>query len=148
MKMLLLIQVVMVGASGDTITIPSGATITNNGTSTGFASIEWQAVKTANFTASAGQGIFADTSSGGWTLTLPAGSAGATIEVVDYAGTFAVNNLTITPNGSEKIEGATGSKTLATSITRSSISLCRLNIRRNIMAHFASREQTEKLFRY
>ena len=62
---------ITIGASGDTITIPSGATITNNGTSTGFASIEWQAVKTGNYTASAGQGIFADTSSGAWTLTLP-----------------------------------------------------------------------------
>ena len=39
-----------VGASGDTITVPSGAilnvasgaTLTNNGTATGFASIDWQ----------------------------------------------------------------------------------------------------------
>jgi len=105
---------ITIGASGDTITIPSGATLANNGTATGFASIEWQAVKTSNFTASAAQGIFADTSSGGWTLTLPAGSSGATVEVVDYAGTFGTNNLTIATNGSEKIEGSTDNKILAT----------------------------------
>jgi len=135
---------ITIGASGDTITIPSGATITNNGTSTGFASIEWQAVKTANFTASAGQGIFADTSSGGWTLTLPAGSAGATVEVVDYAGTFAVNNLTITPNGSEKIEGATGSKTLATS--RQGLQLVYADSTEGWVVPLASREQTNPFF--
>ena len=33
---------ITIGASGDTITIPSGATIDNQGSSTGFASISWQ----------------------------------------------------------------------------------------------------------
>ena len=33
---------ITIGASGDTITIPSGATLANNGTATGFASIDWQ----------------------------------------------------------------------------------------------------------
>ena len=41
---------ITIGASGDTISIPAGATLANNGTATGFASITWQSsVKTANF---------------------------------------------------------------------------------------------------
>ena len=59
------------GTSGDTITIPSGVTITNNGTATGFAGIQWQSsIKTANFTAVSGEGYFCDTNSvGAFTLT-------------------------------------------------------------------------------
>ena len=36
-------------------------------------------------------------------MNLPAGVAGAIVSVADYAGTFATNNLTIVPNGSDKI---------------------------------------------
>jgi len=32
-------DVITIGASGDTITIPSGATITNSGTATGFSKV-------------------------------------------------------------------------------------------------------------
>jgi hypothetical protein len=38
-------------------------------------------------------------------MNLPAGSAGAIVSVVDYTNTFQTNNLTISPNGSEKIGG-------------------------------------------
>jgi hypothetical protein len=49
---------ITIGASGDTITIPSGATLANNGTATGFASIAWQSVQTAaTLTAVAGNGL-------------------------------------------------------------------------------------------
>ena len=43
--------------------------------------------------------------SGAFTMTLPAGSAGAIVSVQDYNNTFDSNALTITPNGSEKITG-------------------------------------------
>ena len=67
---------------------------------------DWQAVKTGNFTASAGHGVFANTSGGAWTLTLPASpSLGDEVSFVDYAGTFDTNNLTIGRNSS-KIHGA------------------------------------------
>ena len=67
---------------------------------------DWQAVKTGNFTASAGHGVFANTSGGAWTLTLPASpSLGDEVSFVDYAGTFDTNNLTIARNSS-KIHGA------------------------------------------
>jgi len=70
-------------------------------------------VKTTTYTAVANDGIFADTSGGGWTLSLPAGTLGDEIGVVDYAATFDSNNLTIAPNGSEKIQGTAASLTVA-----------------------------------
>jgi len=108
-----------VGASGDTITLPSGATLTiagtanvtgtlsNNGTATGFGALDWQTsdVKTSTFTAVAGKGYLVNTTGGAVTVNLPAGSAGAQIGLVDYAGTWGSNACTIAPDGSEKIEG-------------------------------------------
>jgi hypothetical protein len=98
------------GDSGDSFVIPSGVTITNNGTQTGFGregSVNWQtgSIKTSTFTAANGEGYFVDTSSGAVTANLPAGSAGAIVAFADYTRTFASNNLTINPNGSEKIGG-------------------------------------------
>ncbi len=73
----------------------------------------WQAVKTSNFTASAGQGVFCNTSGGAFTLTLPASpSIGDEVSFIDYAGTFDTNNLTIGRNSS-KILGAEADLTVA-----------------------------------
>ena len=94
---------ITIGASGDTITIPSGATITNNGTANGFAGIQWQSsIKTANFTAVSGEGYFCDTNSvGAFTLTLPSSpNAGDIVAFKDYANTFNTANLTIGRNSS------------------------------------------------
>jgi hypothetical protein len=100
------------GDSGDTFTIPSGATITNAGTASGFGATgetSWDTtVKTATFTATAGIGYFCDTTSGVFTVNLPAGSAGDSVAVVDYANTFDSNALTVSPNGAEKINGGAG----------------------------------------
>ena len=74
----------------------------------------WQAVKTANFTAAAGQGVFANTTSSAWTVTLPAGTIGDEVSIIDYAGTFDSNNCTIAADGSEKIHGSTDDLTVAT----------------------------------
>ena len=100
---------VQLGDSGDTITIPAGATITNNGTQTGFGrtgTVDWDTTpKTGNFTATNGDGFFVDTSSGAITVTLPSSpSAGNIVAIADYAGTAATNNITIGRNGSN-IEG-------------------------------------------
>ena len=67
----------------------------------------WQAVKTSNFTAAAGEGYFVDTSSGAIEMDLPAGSIGDEVSFIDYAGTFDSNALTIDQNGTEKIAGST-----------------------------------------
>tara|TARA_R100001163_G_scaffold65697_1_gene64079 strand:- start:192 stop:1523 length:1332 start_codon:yes stop_codon:yes gene_type:complete len=101
---------ITIGASGDTITIPAGATITNNGSQTGFGrtgTVNWQSsIKTANFTAVSGEGYFCDTNSvGAFTLTLPASpSVGDIVGFKDYANNFANANLTIGRN-SQNIEG-------------------------------------------
>ena len=72
----------------------------------------WQAVKTGDFTAAAGQGVFCDTSSAAFTLTLPASpSIGDEVAFKDYAKTFDTNNLTIARNSS-KIEGGTADLTV------------------------------------
>jgi hypothetical protein len=47
-------------------------------------------------------------------MNLPAGSAGNIVSVVDYTNTFQTNNLTITPNGSQKIGGVSSSLALST----------------------------------
>ena len=109
---------VTLGDSGDTFTIPAGATITNNGTANGFGAtgaVNWQTtVKTGNFTGTAGEGYFIDTTSGSVTLTLPSSpSAGAIIAFKDYAGTFDTNNLIVNRNGS-KIGGDENNLTILT----------------------------------
>jgi hypothetical protein len=100
---------VTLGDSGDTFTIPSGATINNQGTATNFGatgSASWvTTVKTGDFTAVAGEGYFINTTSGEVDVTLPAGTAGAVVAVKDYLGTFDTNKVTLIPNGSDKIGG-------------------------------------------
>jgi len=108
---------VTLGDSGDTFTIPSGATINNQGTATNFGatgSASWvtSSIKTATFTATAGEGYFCNTTGGIFTVNLPAGTAGAVVAIKDYANTFDTNVLTISPNGSDKIGGSTDDVTL------------------------------------
>ena len=109
---------VTLGDSGDTFTIPAGATITNSGTAAGFGStgeISWDTTKkTATFTAVSGVGYFCDTSGGAITINLPAGTAGNSFAVADYTNTFQTNNLTISPNGSQKIGGEAEDAILST----------------------------------
>jgi hypothetical protein len=81
----------------------------------------WQAVKTTGFTAVAGEGYFCDTTLTTFTATLPAGTLGDEISFIDYAGTFDTNNLTIAPNGAEKIQGSAASLTV--SVERAGLTL-------------------------
>ncbi len=109
---------VQLGDSGDTFTIPAGATINNQGTATNFGatgSASWvTTVKTSTFTAVAGEGYFVNTTGGAVTVNLPAGTAGAVVAVKDYANTFDTNNCIIVQNGSDKIGGDTTNVTLST----------------------------------
>ena len=109
---------VQLGDSGDTITIPAGATITNSGTASGFGATgaaSWDTtVKTSGFTAVSGVGYFVNTTSGAITVTLPASpAAGAVVAVKDYANTFDTNNLTLARNGSN-IGGVAADAVLST----------------------------------
>jgi hypothetical protein len=109
---------VQLGDSGDTITIPSGATITNNGTQTGFGrtgTVDWDTTpKTASFNATSGDGFFCNTTSSAFTATLPSGAAGAIVSLADYAGTWQTNNLTVSPQSGEKIGGVSADVVLNT----------------------------------
>ena len=109
---------VTLGDSGDTFTIPSGATINNQGTATNFGATgaaSWTTtVKTSTFTAVAGEGYFVDTNGGAITVNLPAGTAGAVVAIKDYRNTFSTSNCTIDANGSDKIGGFTNDVILST----------------------------------
>jgi hypothetical protein len=90
------------------------ALVTNGSGVLSFASAgtSWQSVKTSGFTAVSGEGYPCNTTSSAFTVTLPASaSTGDTIQLVDYAGTFATNNLTISPN-SLKIQTQTSNVTV------------------------------------
>ena len=95
---------ITLGASGDSIALASGASQTGFGRT---GTVDWQtgSIKTSTFTAANGEGYFANTSGGAFNMNLPAGVAGAIVSVADYAESFASNNLTIVPNGSDKIGG-------------------------------------------
>jgi hypothetical protein len=76
--------------------------------------LAWQSVQTTGFTAVAGRGYPLNTTSSAFTVTLPATpSVGDTIVLVDYAGTFATNNITLGAN-SNNINGAVINKLLTT----------------------------------
>jgi len=104
---------VTLGRCGGTVALASGATQTGFGRT---GTVDWQtgSIKTSTFTAANGEGYFADTSSGGFTMNLPAGTAGNIVSVVDYTNTFQTNALTIAANGSQKIGGVAAPVNLST----------------------------------
>jgi hypothetical protein len=108
------------GDSGDTINIPAGVTISNDGTATGFGAtgaVNWDvaSIKTVDFTAVSGVGYFVDTATtGAVEVTLPAAPAvGDVVGVSDYANNFETANCTLNRN-SLKIGGASINATLKT----------------------------------
>lgn len=89
---------------------------------TGLSKLTWDtSVKTSGFTAVSNTGYFCNTTSAAFTVTLPASpTAGDSIQLVDYAGTFATNNITLGRNGN-KIDGGTNNKILST--TREAVTI-------------------------
>jgi hypothetical protein len=103
---------VTLGRSGGTVSLASGATQSGFGRT---GTVDWDTTpKTATFTAVSGDGFFANTSGGAFTMNLPAGSAGAIVSVADYAGTWDTNALTVSPNGTDKIGGVNANVDLET----------------------------------
>ena len=92
-----------------------GTSYGGTGLSSGFVNgISWQSVQTGNFNATAGNGYAVNTTSGAITVTLPSSpSAGNVIVLVDYAGTWATNNVTVNVNGSS-LNGIPQNATLKT----------------------------------
>ena len=104
---------ITIGASGDTVTLASGASQTGFGRT---GTVNWQtgSIKTANFTAANGEGYFCNTSGGAFTATLPASpSAGDIVAFSDYTRTFNTNSLTIGRN-SQPIGGVSADAVLST----------------------------------
>tara|TARA_R100001369_G_scaffold68049_1_gene95678 strand:- start:19 stop:1428 length:1410 start_codon:yes stop_codon:yes gene_type:complete len=92
---------VTLGRCGGAVNLASGATQTGFGRT---GTVDWNTTpKTSTFTAVSGDGFFANTSGGAFTMNLPSGSAGSIVSVADYAGTWQTNALTVAPNGSDKI---------------------------------------------
>ena len=109
---------ITLGASGDTITLASGASQTGFGRT---GTVDWcTTAKTSPFTAVSGDGFFVNTTGGAITVTLPASpSQGDIVALKDYANTWDDNNVTLARNGS-KINGVCQCATLdveSTSIT-------------------------------
>jgi len=103
---------ITLGQSGDTIQLGCGASQTGFGRT---GTVDWDTTaKTASFTAVSGNGYFVNTTSGAITVTLPAGSAGDIVSLADYAATWQTNNVTVTPNGTDKIGGTNANATLST----------------------------------
>ena len=92
------------GGCGKTVALASGASQSGFGRT---GTVDWQTgdIKTSTFTAESGKGYFCDTNGGAFEVDLPAGSAGAIVSIQDYRNTFDTQNLTVDPNGSEKING-------------------------------------------
>ena len=103
------------GGSGTAVTLACGATQSGFGRT---GTVDWvTSVKTNSdspLTVANGKGYFLNTTSGTITVNLPAGSAGDIVAFKDYANTWDDNNVTITPNGSDKINGFNASAVLST----------------------------------
>jgi hypothetical protein len=101
------------GASGDTVTLASGASQSGFGRT---GTVDWQTTpKTGDFTAANGEGYFVNTTSGAITMTMPSGSAGAIVSIQDYNKTFDSNAFTVAPASGEKINGGNASQNLVIS---------------------------------
>ena len=107
---------IVVNDGGSMKTIPASDLKTYNpgGTS-------WQSVVTGNTTMVSGRGYFVNTTSAAITMTLPSSpSLGDTVTIIDYAGTFDTNNLTVGRN-SQPIMGEAADLTVA--VERSAFTL-------------------------
>jgi hypothetical protein len=97
-------------ASGTGYTMPVAATalVYSDGTNTSLGMLQKSYVThTLPYTAVAGDQIFCDTkTTNAFTVSLPAGAVNDEITFVDSQNYFASNNLTISANGSEKINSS------------------------------------------
>ena len=103
---------ITIGASSDTIALACGASQTGFGRT---GTVDWEtSIQTGTVTAATGKGYFVNTTSGGITVNLPAAAVGSIVAISDYASTAASNNITVTPNGSDKINGVNDSFKIST----------------------------------
>ena len=96
----------------------NGVTVNLGDTTSIAAGTDWQAVVVADgstiTSAVASEGYFINTTSAAHTIQLPASpSIGDEVSVIDYAGTFDTNNLTVDRNG-KPIQGSAADLTVST----------------------------------
>lgn len=104
--------------AGTQIRITSGGAVFNPGNPTGLVGpvTGTQRTVTTTYTIDSISGdycIFADTTGGAFTTTLPVATAGRVLRIFDSKGHFAVANLTLAPHGVEKINGIAANKVLS-----------------------------------
>ena len=131
------------GTNGQAL-ITNGSGVLSFTTLSADGTADWDtSVKTSGFTATANKGYFCNTTSSAFTVTLPATpSAGDEIIILDYAGTFDTNGLTIYPNGN-KIEGGTGS--LGLSGEREGVRLVYIDATQGWLSYSGINEGTDAL---
>lgn len=102
---------VTLGRCGGTVALASGATQSGFGRT---GTVDWITTPktTGTFTAVSGEGYFLNTSGGVITANLPAGVAGAIVSFADYAATWQTSNVTVVPNGTDKIGSLNENATL------------------------------------
>jgi hypothetical protein len=115
---------------GSTVTLTTGANVNDEilivaiAPASGSSSSTWTE-QSGNYTASAGDKLFVDVSSGTATVTLPASpSMGDEVRVIDATGNCSTNNITISRNGSN-INGAADN--LVLDVNRAAIGLAYYN---------------------
>ena len=121
-------------ASGDPAALTVGTAdqvLTSDGTDVSWADSVGGAawvIKTAAYTAVAGDGVMVDTDSSAITITLPISSGppalGDFVRIMDATGNAATNNITVARNGNN-IQGAAADLTIATN--RAAIGLVYVN---------------------
>jgi len=126
------LQVLAAAATTVTFTLPSsdgtsGQVLQTNGSAvlsfaTPTAGLTWNStVNSTTFTAVVNTGYFVNTSTAGFTVTLPASpTIGQEVAFIDYNATFDTNNLTVARNG-KNIQGL--AEDLTVSIERAAFSL-------------------------
>ena len=106
---------VTLGRCGGTVSLASGATQTGFGRT---GTVDWittpKVTGDSPVTGVTGKGYFLNTTAGTITLNLPAGAAGSIVSLADYAATWQTNNVTVTPNGTDKIGALNSNATLST----------------------------------
>ena len=106
---------ITLGGTGETVALACGASQTGFGRT---GTVDWittpKVTGDSPITGVTGKGYFLNTTAGTITLNLPAGVAGSIVSLADYAGTWQTNNVTVSPNGAEKIGSIASDAILST----------------------------------
>ena len=94
---------VTLGRCGGTVSLASGATQSGFGRT---GTVDWDtSIHTGTVTGATGKGYFVNSTAGEITVNLPAAAVGSIVGISDYASTANTNNIIVSPNGSDKING-------------------------------------------